>query len=254
MLKFFFTIILLLFLPTKVRASNISDLIDKTTVYLIETWTSDKNLKDWYAPQVITVQSGTKLYGGGCKGANSGIDVAGSYYCDPNHTIILDANELEAFVKVFGNASIAYVISHEFAHALQNALGVDLKNPNHELQADCLAGYFINRGNKELGITREGILEMSSAAYAIGSKTHGTGAQRAYALLSGMGRVDSSCSFESINKLVEGKINDPLYKAFKKTRGSGKEIDLDYSPYKKDAAGLLGINLKGINKIQKYKF
>ena len=27
---------------------------------------------------------------------------------------------------------------------------------------------------------------MSSAAYAIGSKTHGTGAQRAYALLSGM--------------------------------------------------------------------
>ena len=77
MLNFFFTIILLLFLPTKVRASNISDLIDKTTVYLIETWTSDKNLKDWYAPQVITVQSGTKLYGGGCKGANSGIDVAG---------------------------------------------------------------------------------------------------------------------------------------------------------------------------------
>ena len=43
-------------------------------------------------------------------------------------------------------------------------------------------------------------------------------------------------------------------KAFKKTRGSGKEIDLDYSPYKKDAAGLLGINLKGINKIEKYKF
>ena len=66
-----------LLLPTKVKASNISDLINKTTVYLIETWNSDKNLKDWYAPQVITVQRGTKLYGGGCKGANSGIDVAG---------------------------------------------------------------------------------------------------------------------------------------------------------------------------------
>ena len=69
-----------------------------------------------------------------------------------------------------------------------------------------------------------------------------------------MGRVDSSCSFESINKLVEGKINDPLYKAFKKTRGSGKEIDLDYSPYKKDAAGLLGVNLKGLSNKTKFKF
>ena len=254
MIKSVLTVILLLLLPTKVKASNISDLINKTTVYLIETWNSDKNLKDWYAPQVITVQRGTKLYGGGCKGANSGIDVAGSYYCDPNHTIVLDSDELKAFIKVFGNASIAYVISHEFAHALQNALGVDLKNPNHELQADCLAGYFINRGNKELGITREGILEMSSAAYSIGSKTHGTGAQRAYALLSGMGRVDSSCSLQSINKLVEGKINDPLYKAFKKTRGSGKNVDLESSTYKKDAAGLLGINLKSLSPKIKYKF
>ena len=187
--------------------------------------------------------SGTRIYGGGCKGSNKGVDVAGSHYCPADNTIILDPKQLQTFIKAFGNSSVAYVISHEFAHALQKALEIRLRNPNHELQADCLAGYFLQMGNKELDITRENILEMASAAYAIGGETHGTGAQRAYALLSGMGRVDSTCSIASIDKLVEGKINDPLYKAFTKTRGSGKKMDLNSSPYQKDAAGLLGANI-----------
>ena len=89
---------------------------------------------------------------------------------------------------------------------------IRLQDPNHELQADCLAGYFIQKGNKELGVTRENILEMSSVAYSIGDKTHGTGAQRTYALLSGMGRVDADCSYASIEKLVKGDIDDPFIK------------------------------------------
>ena len=95
---------------------------------------------------------------------------------------------------------------------------------------------------------------MASAAYAIGSDSHGTGAQRAYALLSGMGRVDSTCSMTSIDKLVKNEIDDPLYKTFSKTRGSGRSVDLEPTPYKKDAAGLLGVNLKGLTNKTKFKF
>ena len=95
---------------------------------------------------------------------------------------------------------------------------------------------------------------MASAAYAIGSESHGSGAQRAYALLSGMGRVDLTCSMDSIDKLVKNEIDDPLYKTFSKTRGSGKSVDLEPSPYKKDAAGLLGVNLKTLSNKTKYKF
>ena len=252
-MKLLLAIFILIF-PYEAKASNIPDLIEKTTVYLIKTWNDDENLKNWFPPQVITVPSGTRLFGGGCKGSNEGFDVAGSYYCPPDHTIVLDPVQLKTFIKAFGNSSVAYVVAHEFAHALQNALEIRLQDPNHELQADCLAGYFIQKGNKELGVTRENILEMSSVAYSIGDKTHGTGAQRTYALLSGMGRVDADCSYASIEKLVKGDIDDPLYKAFTRTRGSGKSIDLESSPYKKDASGLLGINLKTSKVNPKFRF
>ena len=69
-----------------------------------------------------------------------------------------------------------------------------------------------------------------------------------------MGRVDSTCSMASIDKLVENEIDDPLYKTFSKTRGSGKSVDLEPTPYKKDAAGLLGVNLKGLSNKNKFKF
>ena len=73
-------------------------------------------------------------------------------------------------MKYFGNSSIAFVIAHEFAHALQQGLEIEYEKPHSELQADCLAGYFIQKGNEELGVTRESILEMASAAYGIGVK------------------------------------------------------------------------------------
>ena len=249
----FILILIFIFFPNAVNASEINKIIDKTTVYLMNNWDSDKSLKEIYPPQVVTTNEGTKVYGG-CGDYKSGIDVGGSYYCPATHTIVLDPKQLKNFVKYFGNSSIAFVIAHEFAHALQEGLGMKYEKPNSELQADCLAGYFIQKGNKELGITRENILEMASAAYGIGSKSHGTGAQRAYALLSGMGRVDLTCSMDSIDKLVKNEIDDPLYKTFSKTRGSGKSVDLEPSPYKKDAAGLLGVNLKTLSNKTKYKF
>ena len=173
---------------------------------------------------------------------------------DPLRNFICLGDELEN-----KDLALAFTTAHEYAHHIQKTIygSLDRERMNIlkiELQADCLAGYFIQKGNEELGVTRESILEMASAAYAIGSDSHGTGAQRAYALLSGMGRVDSTCSMASIDKLVENEIDDPLYKTFSKTRGSGKSVDLEPTPYKKDAAGLLGVNLKGLSNKTKFEF
>ena len=140
--------------PNAANASDINKIIDKTTVYLINNWDSDKSLKGIYPPQVITTNTGTKVYGG-CGDYKTGIDVGGSYYCPATHTIVLDPKQLKSFVKYFGNSSIAFVIAHEFAHALQQGLEIEYEKPHSELQADCLAGYFIQKGNEELGVTRE---------------------------------------------------------------------------------------------------
>ena len=113
-------LILLFFLiPKAVNASEINSIIDKTTIYLMNNWDSDKSLKKIYPPQVITTNTGTKVYGG-CGDYKSGIDVGGSYYCPATHTIVLDPKQLKSFVKYFGNSSVAFVIAHEFAHALHS--------------------------------------------------------------------------------------------------------------------------------------
>ncbi len=248
-MKFLLFLFLLLQFPGGLNSKeelNIDAAIEKTTTYLLKNWRSDNKLKQWQAPQVIPVKKGSKIYGG-CTYSEYSIDVAGSYYCPSTHTIILVPSQLKSFRKIFGNSSIAYIISHEYAHAIQLALKFNLPNPYSELQADCLAGYLINKGNIELGITRENILEMASAAYSIGGKTHGTGAQRSYALLSGMGTVDSDCSAESITKLGNDEIYDPFYKRITRERSDGSGLDINSSTYRKDAFELLGISKE--NKI-----
>ena len=115
------------------------------------------------------------------------------------------------------------MIAHEFSHALQREFEIQLNDPNHELQADCLAGVFIAQGSEKLGITREDVISMAWVAYNIGGEVHGTGAQRSYSLLSGMGRANSDCKPSSIQKLV--KLSEPNfsneYKPFKGLNSSG---------------------------------
>ncbi len=206
----------------------------------MKNWRTDETLQKLYPPQVLSVPKGTKVYGG-CGEQIMGDDVGGSYFCPYTHTVILDTEQLKAFYDAFGSSSVSYVIAHEFSHALQSEFEISLEDPNHELQADCMAGVFIAQGSKELDITREDTLSMAQAAYVIGDKTHGTGAQRAFALMGGMGRVDFDCKSSSIEKLVNNEITHPLYKELTRTRSGTGGINLSPTPFPKTAKGSLGI-------------
>ena len=54
-------ILIFIFFPNAVNASEINKIIDKTTVYLMNNWDSDKSLKEIYPPQVVTTNEGTKV-------------------------------------------------------------------------------------------------------------------------------------------------------------------------------------------------
>ena len=240
MQKFFLPLLVLLFIPVEAKA-DLKKTIENTTEYLIRNWIADEKLSNKYPPpQVLSVPEGTTVYGG-CGEYIVGDDVGGSSYCPPTHTIFLVPEELKLFDKTFGPSSVAYVIAHEFSHALQQALEIDLENPNHELQADCIAGALIADGSEKLNITRENVLLMADAAYAIGSDTHGTGAQRAYSLLSGMGVVDSSCEAKQIQKIVDNDVNDPLFENLRSERSASSSTDLSKTPYPKTISQSLGI-------------
>ena len=123
------------------------------------------------------------------------------------NTIFFVPEQLRGFEEQFGPATTAYVVAHEFGHAIQTAYKVRLPNPQMELQADCMAGVMIDEGSEELGITREDTIAISKVAYSIGDPTHGTGEQRAYALAVGMGVIEGSCEADHMSLLAEGKID-----------------------------------------------
>lgn len=181
---------------------------------------------------MIPLAAGSKVYGA-CGEHVKGDEVGGSAYCGTTHTIYLVPEELQAFYQAFGPSAIGYVVAYEFGHAIQAAFRVKLEGSARELQADCLAGLMIRSGAQELGLTRDNVLAMAHTAYNIGSKSHGSGAQRSYALLSGMGVFKGTCKSEVIQRLADGLNKDSDYLELSSQRSGGNRPDTSTTPYPK---------------------
>ncbi|MBI5104628.1 MAG: neutral zinc metallopeptidase [Solirubrobacterales bacterium] len=155
---------------------------------------------DWVAPgaRVLT-------------GCGQVADDGAAFYCPADDTIYVAqqfASDLYRGVlrrlpgeqaghgRAAGDFAVAYVLAHEYAHNLQNELGVfdNSVSPTarpYELQADCLAGTWAYSVYAE-GHLRDGdIEEAANAALAVGdfdvgnAQHHGTPQERRDALLAG---------------------------------------------------------------------
>ena len=165
-------------------------------------------------PRIVLFRNATN--GGRCGMAQSAM---GPFYCPPDKTIFLDTGffrEVETrFRGCSGSAckfTAAYIIAHEAGHHVQNVLGIiprvtrlqqqaDTKAEANalqvrvELQADCLAGVWVNReAKKRPNFLEPGDIDAAlTTASAIGddtlqrqatgrvvpdSFTHGSAAQR----------------------------------------------------------------------------
>jgi uncharacterized protein len=163
----------------------------------------------------------------------TGEAAAGPFYCPRDHIVYLDLTFFDVMTQQLGapgQFAHAYVVGHEVGHHVQNLLGiidkVDARRAQGseaqsnalsvrlELQADCLAGVWATRSQKEKGWRLEdGDIETAlNAASQIGddtlqrrsrgtvvpeSFTHGTSAQRVSWFKRGVegGQIDSCDTF-----------------------------------------------------------
>ena len=112
-------------------------------------------------------------------------------YCRPDHAIYISVDMVRAAYE-YGDAALAFVIGHEYAHAMQNVYNFNRDNsPISELQADCLAGFYM-RAVPNLVFDNRDIAEIRGFAYSLGDfsdvweQHHGTPAQRLIAVTFGM--------------------------------------------------------------------
>jgi uncharacterized protein len=116
--------------------------------------------------------------------------ITGSAYCPADHALFITTDHI-AVAYQHGDAALAYVIAHEYAHAMQMAFGVMPRQTRiSELQADCLAGAYLG-SLPNLVLDRSDIREIASLAYRLGDYTwgrghHGTPRQRVNAVVRGL--------------------------------------------------------------------
>ncbi|GAB6898407.1 neutral zinc metallopeptidase [Kineosporia succinea] len=128
-----------------------------------------------------------------------------AFYCPVDHFIAYDANFLADQYAAIGDAFVFYVIGHEYAHAVQEQLGITHRlTIQHELQADCMAGAYLGdsvRGNR-LKLEDGDIDELLVSLETVGDQpgipwfaegAHGTGEERTDAFSKGSGGSLSAC-------------------------------------------------------------
>ena len=146
------------------------------------------------------------------------VDRARAFYCPADDTIYVaqqfaaDLNagrlrglpgEQAGYGRAVGDFAVAYVVAHEYAHNLQQELGVfdNRVTPSaepYELQADCLAGTWANSVFEQGRLKPGDLREATDAALAVGdfdegnSQHHGTPTERRDALLTGYRSGDPS--------------------------------------------------------------
>lgn len=153
-------------------------------------------------------------------------DDSAAFYCPADDTIYMAQQfaadlyrgvarglpgESAGYGRAAGDFAVAYVLAHEYAHNLQQELGIfdndvtESARP-YELQADCLAGSWAHSVFEE-GLLEPGDLEeATNAALAVGdfdvgnARHHGTPQERRDALLAGYETGEPS----SCNAFVQG--------------------------------------------------
>jgi uncharacterized protein len=134
-------------------------------------------------------------------GLNSGLmggcgEVESTHYCQSNNTIYLTNEDVRLAYKS-GDAALAYIIGHEYAHAMQQEFGFQPETtPIGELQADCLAGLYLGT-IPDVSFDRQDIAEIRNLAYQLGDNAlthpdhHGTPVERLKAVETGIqGAID----------------------------------------------------------------
>ena len=200
--------------PTTIDAF-LTDILQTVDAY----WTRTFAATDLPEPRVayVWVPPGSRVLTG-C-GQPAGDDAA--FYCPADDTIYVSQRFAAAlyegvveglpgqsagYGRAAGDFAVAYVLAHEYAHNLQQELGIFDNDPSrqakpYELQADCFSGTWAHSVYEEGALQPGDLEEATNAALAVGDfdygnrQHHGTPEERRDALLAGFNSGDPSvCS------------------------------------------------------------
>ena len=115
-------------------------------------------------------------------------------YCAPDGTIYYSIGWYDQFLALGEDFAWVVLVAHEWGHHVQTLLGVEwTPNASFELQADCLAGAYVQSAEARGILPPSAVAEAVRLAALIGDASwlpadapeHGSGAERAIAFMNG---------------------------------------------------------------------
>ncbi|MDA9701554.1 hypothetical protein N9V02_06850 [Prochlorococcus sp. AH-736-L23] len=219
------------------KNKEIFGIIENFTEIMGKAWMKDKFLKTIRMPQTILLDANSRVYGSCSQRDKNLKTIGGSSYCSSTNTIFLVKEDVDLFYELNDSSGLLYLLAHEWSHSLQHAWLSKIPHPAKELQADCLAGRFVTMF--EENIDRKKILSLAKISLHMGSKIHGTGNQRAYALLTGLGVIDGTCSIPKMKDLAKKPGNANKVISLMNLRSASNDININKSPHKKSFGELI---------------
>lgn len=193
-----------LYTPSVISAEDQKTLYDFAYLVLADannTWRDIfKTQKRTYLPAALSLYKQKKDTPCG-----TGTYEDGPFYCPRNRTIYIDMKylyDLKVAQELPGDFALAYVITHEAGHHIQNLHGIlsaaqseaaglklreDIVEANLELMADCLSGIWASRQsgsladqtiNRAMDVAQELIERPKSGVVVLKAFEHGTKEQR----------------------------------------------------------------------------
>jgi hypothetical protein len=194
---------------------------------LHHSWSSDPSTASLPFPHIDLLPAGTGVLQA-CSGSQA-TDDPGSVgiFCPSSARVLLNRTILALRFKKDDDSAIPYWIATALAESFLNWQS---GTPSHSqaaanLQANCLAGVLIAAApEQKLADPRKQVWPALAAYNRYYNKRTGTPPQRAYALLTGFGATEASCSDVDMTALASGRVPDPdvldLLKQIKNERAS----------------------------------
>jgi hypothetical protein len=182
--------------PARARDASLAEIVSATSSYFSNL--TRPNLK--VSPPRFHIALQGEQIPGGCYSKPGDKTVYGSSYCPATNTIILEIVQLENIRRRYGAGGVAFIVAHEYAHFMQDYAGIRLKDPYHELHADCMGASLLLSGDghaiRHLGIRKSDVVAMVQTAFAIGGgRVHGSSSQRLNAFMHGAQNSLIECDY-----------------------------------------------------------
>jgi len=174
---------------------------------LRQSWTADPSTARLPFPEVRLLPPGVDASGTCTPGAPAREPAPTGIYCSSRDEVLLDYELLSIAYSLHQKPAVSYWIAAGLAERLQPRRSV-LSPAASSLQLSCLAGTLLGAtGHAQPAAGAERAVKAAAKAYGdLFSKQVGSGAQRAYALLSGLGATELDCSAAAMARLAAGQV------------------------------------------------